>query len=780
MPVSEEATKQLLDGIPSRVRGPGGAIAVLKDGKLIGQRVWGYADLVRKIPMTAETLLPICSISKQMLCALMYDLEHNPPASLADKGDVKAKFSDKMTALLHPNLTRDGALTIDHLANNQSGIRDYWALSVLWGAQPEDRFSIADHSKLMIERLQSFHFEPGMEYSYANTNFHILGRIVEQVTEDSIASLLEQRIFGPAGMKTARLAADTAHLPPPCIGYEGDEQRGFFPADNKIEWAGDAGVVASLSDMVAYEQYLDRISTERGSWYEAALKQPLYKDGTPAVYAQGLGHGKIENVKVVGHSGALRGFRLYRVHAPEERISVVVLLNHEGGSAAPAEEIIRGLLDLKKSEPAPVDADSSWFGTFLDEQTQLAITVSQGAKGKVNISYAGSAEAINLKDPKHAESPGMVAKIDGNQLKIHRVKENRALKASRILQGGTANYSAFGGDFYCAEIDSTTRQYLTSTTIMCQQLEELLVCCSSICRSEEHGIRLPLLRLIPTPNPFYVLCQKASHIGYRPDANCLGRLVLSQRPDQCPDYRAAPDAKTNNILSWTASRDIMTRSNFPTHIHCAACLGIGHGGVVNIQPAYMQPIGQTGAMPLHITMNVTGVRNRWIRGEWTCCSKGECQPGNLCEYRAAAVIAAMQQNELARERAQAEEQARQEAALALFSLSQTGIIFPTQAPRPPQAPQPAPSEPAVDPEDGMDFEYDLPRSDSPSPANDVVDDDANQAQTDNGEGSSSDAQPKPFGVAENGEVIYDCIVVRDPCMNGCEKCNFGRNKRRRQ
>ncbi|KAF4847995.1 D-aminopeptidase [Colletotrichum siamense] len=614
MPVSEEVTKQLLDGIPSRVRGPGGAIAVLKDGKLIGQRVWGYADLVRKIPMTAKTLLPICSISKQMLCALMYDLEHNPPASLADKGDVKAKFSDKMTALLHPNLTRDGALTIGHLANNQSGIRDYWALSVLWGAQPEDRFSIADHSKLMIERLQSFHFEPGMEYSYANTNFHILGRIVEQVTGDSIASLLEQRIFGPAEMKTARLVADTAQLPPPCIGYEGDEQRGFFPADNKIEWAGDAGVVASLNDMIAYEQYLDRISTERGSWYEAALKQPLYKDGTPAGYAQGLGHGKIENVKVVGHSGALRGFRLYRVHAPEERISVVVLLNHEGGSAAPAEEIIRGLLDLKKSEPAPVDADSSWFGTFLDEQTQLAITVSQGAKGKVNISYAGSAEAINPKDPKHAESPGMVAKIDGNQLKIHRVKENRALKASRILQAGTVNYSAFGGDFYCAEIDSTTRQNLKSSTTMCQQLEELIVCCSSACRSEEHGIRLPLLRLIPTPTPFYVLCQKASQMGYRPDANCLGRLVLSQRPDQCPDYRAAPDAKTNNILSWIASRDIMTRSNFPTHIHCAACLGIGHGGVVNIQPAYMQPIGQTGAMPLHITMNVTGVRNRWIRG----------------------------------------------------------------------------------------------------------------------------------------------------------------------
>ncbi|KAH0435459.1 hypothetical protein CcaCcLH18_04851 [Colletotrichum camelliae] len=308
---------------------------------------------------------------------------------------------------------------------------------------------------------------------------------------------------------------------------------------------------------------------------------------------------------------------------------------------------------------------------------------------------------------------------------------------------------------------------------MCQQLEELLVCCSEICRSEEHGIRLPLLRLVPTPNPLYLLCRKANEMGYHSDANCLGRLVLSQRPAQCPEYHAAPGAKTNNILSWAVSRDIMERSNFPAHIHCAACLGIGHGGVVNVQSAHMPPIGQTGAMPLHITMNVTGVRNRWIQGEWTCCSKGECQPGSLCEYRAAAVIASMQQGELDRERARAEEQARQEAALALVGLSQSGIVFPMpqaphtpQAPRAPQATPAAPSESPADPFDGMDFVYDNLHANYPSPANDVVNDDANQPQADNGEGSSSDAQPKPFGVAENGEVIYDCIVVRDPCMDG--------------
>ncbi|KAF9871246.1 d-aminopeptidase [Colletotrichum karsti] len=455
MPVSEQTAAQILEGIPARVRGPGGAIAVLKDGALIGQRVWGYADLTRRIPMTADTLLPICSISKQMLCALLYDLEHNPPAKAGGSADVRAQLSAKLAELLPPELTRNGTgLTIDHLSNNQSGIRDYWALSVLWGAQPEGRFSIAEHGGPMRERLRSFHFPPGTEYSYANTNFHILGRVAEQVTGQPLDALLRDRVFAPAGMRTARLCADTAGLPPPCVGYEGDEARGYVPAENRIEWAGDAGIVASLGDMVAYEQYLDRLAREPGSWYAAALTPPAYSDGTPATYGQGLGHGKIENVKIVGHSGALRGFRLYRVQAPEERLSVVVLLNHEGSSGAPADEIIRGLLGLKRAETSPVEPDPAWIGTFLDKETQLAITVARGVKGKVVISYSGSPEPVTLTNPKRGESPGMIAEIAGDQLKIRRLKENRTLEASRLTLGGAVDYASFDGAYRCAEIDS--------------------------------------------------------------------------------------------------------------------------------------------------------------------------------------------------------------------------------------------------------------------------------------------------------------------------------------
>jgi CubicO group peptidase (beta-lactamase class C family) len=81
-----QEVQEILETIPSLYRGPGGAIAVLKDGELIAQKTWGYAGMDKRIPITSQTLMPICSISKQMVCALLLDLESNPPPELAANG----------------------------------------------------------------------------------------------------------------------------------------------------------------------------------------------------------------------------------------------------------------------------------------------------------------------------------------------------------------------------------------------------------------------------------------------------------------------------------------------------------------------------------------------------------------------------------------------------------------------------------------------------------------------------------------------------------------------
>ncbi|CAG8898710.1 unnamed protein product [Penicillium egyptiacum] len=457
MEITKEKVQEVLNKTALRCRSPGGAIAVVKDGDVIGQRVWGFADLDQRIPMTAQTQIPICSITKQFVCALLIDLERNPTPTLAAKGDVRKQLSEHLTEILSPELTADGELTIDRLCDMQSGMRDYWAMTTLWGSKPDDEFLIERDCGPLLARTKSFQFRPGTEFSYCNVNFHVLARVIERATGSSLDKLLEERILGPAGMSTAFLCPNTAHHPPPCVGYEGDEQHGFTAAINRMEWSGDAGLVASLTDMIAYEKYLDRCYADPQSWYHAAITAPKFKDGTPANYRYGLSHTDIDGVNTIGHGGALRGYRLHRRHAPRERLSVVIMLNSDSGAFGPNIDIFRDLLELPKPETASVQAGEGWVGAFLDQHTQLSIVVTKGARdGEVTISYDGSAEPIKLSSPNRGKSDSMVVTIDGDLLSIRRVRDNRMLSARRIVpKESILKGTPFQGIYHCAEIEST-------------------------------------------------------------------------------------------------------------------------------------------------------------------------------------------------------------------------------------------------------------------------------------------------------------------------------------
>lgn len=451
---------EILADVPSRFRGPGGAVAVLKDGELVGQQCWGYADLDRRIAMAADTLLPICSITKQMLCGLLTDLERNPTTAMRERGEDPAKqLSDQLGQLLHPNLIQDSGLTMRHLCNNQSGIRDYWALTVLCGAKPEGHFSIAEHGPQMLARLQSLHFEPGTEYSYANINFFIIARCIEKVTGQPLGELLDQRIFAPAGMKAAKLCAHSAEHPPPCIGYEGSEAAGYYPATNCIEWAGDAGVVASLTDMIAYEQFVDRSTNDSQSWYGINSEQQKYNDGTPATYGFGLARSSVGGVLSIRHSGALRGYRLSRSYSPGPRISIVVLLNQElGDTKKITDHILKQMMGIPEAKHAVVNPGPEWTGTYLDSDTGLATTVSRGGAGELLVKYHGGPERLRVVEAYKAQSEGMVATLDGTSLHIHIPADNRTVHAQRVADRQPGSDSSdIHGDYHCGELGSTFR-----------------------------------------------------------------------------------------------------------------------------------------------------------------------------------------------------------------------------------------------------------------------------------------------------------------------------------
>ncbi|PYH49790.1 beta-lactamase/transpeptidase-like protein [Aspergillus saccharolyticus JOP 1030-1] len=459
--ITQDSIDQVLETLPLRYSGPGGALAILQNGKLLGQRVWGYADVAKRIHMDPDTRMPICSITKQFICALLLDLKQNPTPAMTARGtDIDAQFEDKLRETLHPDIfAAHPELSVQHLCDMQSGLRDYWAMTALWGAEPEGEFRLARQYAPMLTRTKSFQFAPGTEYSYCNVNFHVLGRVIERVAGGELGGLLRERVLAPAGMDTAVLWPSNATLPGPCIGYEGTEQTGYVAAVNNMEWSGDAGLVASLKDMIAWETHLHRLYAEGpDNWYARAASKPTtFADGTtPAMYHFGLIHEFADGVHTVGHSGALRGWRSHRRHAPEAGISVIVLLNHEASVGPAVEYAFQALLQKSAPESPIVEPTPAWEGSFLDRDTQLVVRVRPGSKrGQLVLAYAGADETLRLTDPSHGETAWMKARIDGDVLHVHRIKENRKLEARRLVSRPSSFQDAsLTGDYRCEEVDS--------------------------------------------------------------------------------------------------------------------------------------------------------------------------------------------------------------------------------------------------------------------------------------------------------------------------------------
>lgn len=431
------ALEAAVRALPVRFAGPGGVVGVVKDGAVVLRHAWGFADLDRRLPMTAETLLPICSISKQFTCAALLDVAGDPAAL------------DGALARHLPNL-QDRRPTVAELCANQSGLRDSWALTVLQGALADGVFGRDDATRL-FSRMRRTHFQPGTRYSYSNGNFRILGDLVEEATGRPLAEVYRERLFEPAGMKTAILAADTAAALNGVVGYEGNDGAGYFPATNRIFWSGDAGIAASLDDMLAWEAFIDRTRDDpRGLYNRISVPQP-FADGTPSRYGFGLARETVDDVAITGHGGALRGFRARRLHAAAERLSVVVMFNHEADAHGAALAVLRAALGRPETPPGKTRPAPEWNGNYLEPTTGLLLRVSTVHDG-LKARFATAADVLSVGPDGAARSAAMTLSREGDAIRMERPGENLFTVATRIRPGLSDDIA---GRYISAELDAT-------------------------------------------------------------------------------------------------------------------------------------------------------------------------------------------------------------------------------------------------------------------------------------------------------------------------------------
>jgi len=405
--INNAQLQEVLDRIPDQHRGPGGVAGVVKDGMIIAKRAWGYSNLSNHQAMTENTRLPICSISKQFTCGVLLD-----KIEQADRLDGRVKeFLPEFKGKLP---------TIKELCHNQSGLRDYWALSILQGATAEQTFERSDALPLLA-RMKTGQFEPGTRYSYCNGNFRILSELIETETGETMEDLYSQSIWKPAAMDRTVLNPDTRFPTDNVVGYEGREDTGFFPANNGIYWIGDAGIAASLKDMLAYEIWIDKNRDDVNGLYQRISKPTMFRGGAPASYGYGLAHHTISGVKITGHGGALRGFRAFRLHAAEERLSIVVMCNHEANTFGAAVSIMQAALGIKKPVPKPIPG--SWGAQWICRETNLLVRLKvDKLRGVLN--FATTPDDLMSGTNGTLEAEGIMLTSDKDNLIMHRDFEN--------------------------------------------------------------------------------------------------------------------------------------------------------------------------------------------------------------------------------------------------------------------------------------------------------------------------------------------------------------------
>jgi D-aminopeptidase len=428
---------QTVAALPRRFPGPGGALAVLRAGEVLVRHAWGWANAERRIPFTPKSLFRMCSITKQFTCALLLD-------AFSDPSELDADVRSRLPLLAGPPRAID-------LCHNQSGLRDYWAVAMLHGSPAEAPFGDTEATRILAG-TRTLQFAPATRYSYVNQNFRILSDILEHRTGRGFAELLRARIFDRVGMASALLAADTRALPDGTEGYEGSQARGFRTAENRIVWTGDAGLGASLDDMIAWERHIDAVRDDGRAVYSRMSGPVRFADGHPAPYGFGLSRSTEYGRLTIGHGGALRGWRSHRLYVPAERVSVVVMFNHLSDARDAALSVLAAVLG--EGRPAGPEARPApdWLGAYVEPETGLAVRVDQAGE-KILLRFGHFPEELDL------ESDGLAHGAGGTWLRrepdglwMDRPQENQSSRLVPCPEGSIAPDLA--GRYECKELDA--------------------------------------------------------------------------------------------------------------------------------------------------------------------------------------------------------------------------------------------------------------------------------------------------------------------------------------
>ena len=296
---------------------PGAAVLIAKEGEIIYKKAFGLANLKKKKPLNTDMIFQLGSVTKQFTSAAILQLvEQN-----------KVALTDKIQKYVPYYLPKEHEITIEHLLSQTSGIPNFFDVD-----ENELHLLSQEHTpQQLIEYYaqEPLLFEPGTQFQYSNSNYPLLGAVIEEVSGLTLEEYFLRNIFQPLGMNSTNLwYREDFKKKRIAQGYrvtDGELVRSPKVVGSVVYAAG--GIVSTVDDLLIWNRALRNRTLLSNNIVNQLTTEKTTSDGKGTGYGYGFFIKELQGHKTVQHGGLIYGFTSSGLYLPEEDIFVCVLAN---------------------------------------------------------------------------------------------------------------------------------------------------------------------------------------------------------------------------------------------------------------------------------------------------------------------------------------------------------------------------------------------------------------------------------------------------------------------
>lgn len=357
---------------------PALSYAVMQNGEYISSGVYGLAEVELNAPANEHTLFNVGSVGKTFTAAATLLLEQDGKLSIKDP---IGKHLDGI-----PDSWND--ITIEHLLNHTSGIKDYCQDFPGYTLLPNVDRAVELTPEQYIEMCTSnpLNFPTGERFAYSNSNYALLGFIIRKHIDTSMDEFMRKRVFEPAGMMDTRYEDAFALRPNRAKGYHWDSTgvKNGALISNFYSTIGDCGILTTGKDLAKWgpalvqENVLSKEQLDK-MWTPHRLNGDRYSTDEFKVYGLGWHISDQMGSPVLDHAGALmKGYTAFYWYYPEYDLSIAVMSNRWVGNqifefyTALAEKFLPKEINYSVFAPFDGSEAEQWIGRVMAYASALA------------------------------------------------------------------------------------------------------------------------------------------------------------------------------------------------------------------------------------------------------------------------------------------------------------------------------------------------------------------------------------------------------------------------